>query len=71
MLCTPARLSIRPGTHPSTLALQMGQEIRVKYKGRDPETDIIGDAMHLLIHLMSSRLLENPLSSPGMTAGGL
>ena len=44
MLCPTSRLSIRPVSHPSELELQMGQEIRVKYKGRDPETGIIGDA---------------------------
>ena len=44
MLCPTAILSIRLVSHPSALALQMGQEIRVKYKGRDPETGIIGDA---------------------------
>ena len=41
MLCPTSRLSIRPVSHPSELEFHLGQEIRVKYKGRDPESGLI------------------------------
>ena len=46
VLCHTSQLDARRVSHPSALGLEPGQEIRVKYYGRDPVT---GDTLLILL----------------------
>ena len=46
VLCHTSQLDARRVSHPSALGLELGQEIRVKYYGRDPVT---GDTLLILL----------------------
>ena len=51
MLCATSQLDARKVAHPSALGLAEGQDIQVKYYGRDPVTgapQILALHMHIL-----------------------
>ena len=55
MMCTNSQLDARKVAHPSALGLQLGQEIQVKYYGRDP---VSGQICQLTKHYYKRKLLS-------------